>query len=188
MNYVIAIAGMEITLGLISGVTSTTNGVYSLVDRLSHSEAEDVKHFIKESDMEMTIRVVQCIISEIQIDKYSPVTLNLCIKSIYQSIKDIEAELEKVHYRLQYNDNLWYGKSVRGYGFQNCCKRLKEHLNSLENRKRLLLETLAVKDSLFRNENLENMLTQSVYNLDKPSMDKSMLLKVTSKNNKMICQ
>jgi hypothetical protein len=188
MNYVIAIAGMEITLGLISGITSTTNGIYSLADRLSKSEAEEVKHLIRESDMEMTVRVIQCIISEIQIDKYSPVTLNLCIKSIYQSIKEIESELEKIHYRLQYNDNLWVGKSVRGYGFQNCCKRLKEHLSCLNNRKKLLLETLAIKDTLYRNENLENMLTQSIYNLDKTSMDKSMIAKVAAKNTRNVLQ
>ena len=32
----------------------------------------------------------------------------------------ISEELIKIHYRLQYNDTIWFGPSVRAYSFHNC--------------------------------------------------------------------
>ena len=50
MNFLIAGLGANVTLGLISGVTSATNGVYTLANRISLSTstgANEIKQTIK---------------------------------------------------------------------------------------------------------------------------------------------
>jgi hypothetical protein len=82
--------------------------------------------------------------------KYNPnkydETYCFCITSIQESIKEISDEMEKIHYRMQYNDNLWFGSSIRAYKFHNSKIRLNTKLNNLEGRWKLLMSLMCIID------------------------------------------
>lgn len=171
MNIVLGQLGLSATLGLISGVTGTTQNIYALIGRMTQSNMCDINKIIQETDLEMTIRVLECLVSEIKLDEKSPVTINICLKGIHSAVKDIEGELEKIKYRLEYNKNIWVLSSFRSFKFQNCSSRLKNYLNIIENRKKLLFEVLTVQNCLVRNSHLENALLQSWADFDKNKLE-----------------
>jgi hypothetical protein len=153
MNYLVAGLGANITVGLISAITATTNSVYTLSTNISKSTStgsEEIKQIIKETDLETKIKVIQYLLCEINIDEHSPNTIHYCIKSINDAINDILDELEKINYRMQYNNNIWVGASIRSYGFKNCRRRLIAYVKTLENRYTTLMSILSVKDKMYR--------------------------------------
>lgn len=164
--------GTDLTLGLISEVTSTANSVYLLAKRLLHVGNVDIQKIIIETDLEMSIHILQCMISEIRIDETSPITLNLCLKGINQTIRQIKDELVKITTRLEYNRSLWFGKSIRSYRFHHCQQRLTSHLTVLNSRKQLLIMILSVKDQLIRNSELEKILSESLIAFDPSQLNK----------------
>lgn len=165
MNLLIASLGANITLGLITATTSATNGLYTLCNNISTTTAtgaNEIKQIIKERDLEVRIKMMQYLLCEIDINENSPCTLHYCMNSIKSAIKDISNELEKIHYRMQYNNNLWVGGSVRAYGFKNCKLRLKAHIDTLETRYKMLISILSIENKMYRNPELEQTLSQSV--------------------------
>lgn len=169
MNFIIAGIGTNITLGLISATTNATNNLYTLCTNISETtstKANDLKHIIKENDLEVRIKIIQYLLCEINVNDNSPCTLNYCIGSIKSAIKDISNELEKIHYRIQYNNNLWFGSSVRAYGFKNCKLRLKSYIDILESRYKMLISILSVENKMYKNPELEDSLSKSVMMTD----------------------
>ena len=122
MNYIIGAIGANLTLGLVSGVTSAANGVYTLSSTIlqsTSSGAEEVKLIIRETDLEVKIKTTQLILCELKISEQSPNTVRYCVQAIRDAIKEIAEELDQIHYRMQYNSNLWVGSSVRAFKFHN---------------------------------------------------------------------
>jgi hypothetical protein len=170
MNFLIGAIGAHVTLSLLSGITSTANGIYSLSTNIKNATsigAKEVKQIIKETDLEVNIKTIQFLLCEIKLTENSPYTLQYCIQSIRDCIKDISEELEKIHYRMQYNDNLWYGQSLRSYKFHNCRERLDSHIKNLKSRRKALIEILKIENTLYKNNDLETSLNQSVVLVDK---------------------
>ena len=173
MNYLIAGIGANVTLSLISAITATTNGVYTLVNNVSSSTATgagDIKLLIKKKDLEMKMKMMQYLLCEITIDDNSPITLHWCIKGIHDAIKDITDVLHKINYRMQYNNSLLIGASVRSYSFHNCYKRLEAAIETLENRYEMLINILKIKKNMYKNEELESALSESQIVCDKLDM------------------
>lgn len=165
MNFLLGALGANLTLGLISGVTSAANGVYTLTSNIISSTAtgaNEVRQIIKETDLEVKIRTVQFLLCEVKVNSDSPYTLQYCVQCIKDVIKDISDELETIHYRMQYNDNIWLGSTVRAYRFHNCKARLVAHLKTLESRQSNLIEILKVQSSMTKNPELENDVSKSV--------------------------
>jgi hypothetical protein len=170
MNIVLGTVGANLTFGVISGIASATNGVYSLAGNIARSTANganEVKQIIKESDLEVKVKTVQFLLCEIKIDEMSPYTLLYCVESIKDAIQDIAEELEKIHYRMQYNNNLWIGLSFRAYKFHNCRTRLHAKLKNLESRSRTLIGILAINNKMYKNNELEKVLSRSIQCVDK---------------------
>lgn len=165
MNLLIVGLGTNITLGLITATTSATNGLYTLCNNIAHTTAtgaNEIKQIIKENDLEIRIKMMQFLLCEIKVSETSPCTLTYCMNSIKSAIQDISNELEKIHYRMQYNNNLWVGSSVRAYGFKNCKLRLKAKIDTLETRYTMLVGILSIENKMYRNPELEQTLSQSV--------------------------
>ena len=157
MNLIIGAIGTNLTLGLISGIAGTTNGVYTMISNIAKSTAtgaNDIKQIIKETDLEVKVKTVQLLLSEIEVNPGSSHTLQYCVKSIKDAIKDINDELEKIYYRMQYNDNLWVGSRVRSYKFHNCKARLYAKLKNLESRVISLIQILGVDNKIIKNDAL----------------------------------
>ncbi len=157
MNLIIGAIGTNLTLGLISGIAGTTNGVYTMISNIAKSTANganEIKQIIKETDLEVKVKTVQFLLCEIEVNNGSSHTLQYCVKSIKDAIKDINDELEKIYYRMQYNDNLWVGSRVRSYKFHNCKARLQAKLCNLESRVNSLIQILGVENKMVKNDTL----------------------------------
>jgi hypothetical protein len=186
MNILIGALGANLTIGFISSITSATTGICSVVDRIRQSSAVDIKRVIDELDIELTVKMIQCMISEINLDQHSPATLQVCLKGLIDCLKEITDELAKICYRLQYNESLWLGQSIRGYGFENCHARLRASMKRLENRKNMLLQTLSVKDSMYRNKQLENVLSQSILAINSKTFDQQQVKEIGTSARKLL--
>ena len=91
MNIVIAKIGFDITLGFISGLATMTNSLYSLMDRLTKSGNIDIKRTIESTDMELSIKVLQCMISEIDLDQYTDEQLDAFLITIHETNEIVDA-------------------------------------------------------------------------------------------------
>src|SRR5579872_5034491 len=159
MNIVLGALGAHLTLGLISGVTSAANGVYTLSSTILQSTAsgaEEVKQIIRETDLEVKIKTTQLLLCELKITDKSPNTVNYCIQAIRDAIKEIADELDAIHYRMQYNSNLWFGSTIRSYKFHNSRARLHAKLKNLESRNRSLIDVMSLQCMMYKNESLSN--------------------------------
>jgi hypothetical protein len=139
---------------LINGITAAARSVSTLAGKMKKCESNEVRNVINDTDLEISIKVIQCLINEIRIDENTPITIRTCLKELFNIIKEINAELERIDYRVEYNKTLYFGKTFRGYRFENCAKRLRSHVVKLNNRKKLLLDILAAKGSLGINSGL----------------------------------
>lgn len=159
INLVIGAVGARVTLGLVSGVTSAVNGMFTLCKTISSSTssgAEEVKHIIKETGLEFKIGYAQSLVCELKKEEDLPFTIHQCVKSINDAIKDISDEMFVIHYRMQYNDNLRFGSTLRAYKFHNCKARLESHIKNLEARCDTLIKTLPIRSHLVKNPELED--------------------------------
>ena len=106
--------------------------------------------------------MIQFILSELKITNETPTSLYYCISKIYDAIKDISDELSKINYRIQYNHNLWFGSSLRAYGFKNCYNRLETKMMTLEKRYIMLIELLTIEKKMYKNKDLEYIMSESI--------------------------
>lgn len=158
MNFVIGAIGANLTLGLISGVTSAANGVYTLSSTILQSTAsgaEEVKQIIRETDLEVKIKTTQLMLCELKINEKSPNTVRYCVQAIRDAIKEIADELDQIHYRMQYNSNLWVGSSVRAFKFHNNKSRLHAKLKNLESRTHALTSVMSLQSLMYKNDTLD---------------------------------
>ena len=169
MNIILGALGANLTFGVIQTVTSTANGVFTLSKNIVNSTssgAAEVKQIIKDLDLEFKIKMTQYFLCELVISKDSPYTILYCVQSIRDAINDISEELEKIHYRMQYNDNVWLGTTIRSYKFDNCKGRIQTSLNNLEARKATLLELMGIENIMVKNPVLENDLSDMILQVD----------------------
>jgi len=145
MNILIGTIGANLTLGVISGLTTTITSLYTLSSALyrntSNENIDDIVDIINKSDIENDINIVKNVIEKI--DKHNE-TIDLCIKNLNEIMTEIKDELEKIHYRIKYNEKLWIKNSLTKYDFTNSKKRLLGHIDVFNHRYKKLLEILSV--------------------------------------------
>lgn len=154
MNLLIAGIGANLTFGVLSSFAATTRGVVDMIGTIKQSCGPDIKKAIDELDLETTLKIIHCLVSEIQIDDRTPETIHVCLKSLMDVVRLIYDELGRINYRLQYNNSLWVGKTFRSYRFINCESRLRTYMIVLENRKKLLIDIINMQDRMVRNQNI----------------------------------
>jgi hypothetical protein len=159
MNLVVGALGVNLTFGLIKSAVSTTQGIYNFCNKVAKSTssgADEIKSIITETDLVFKVRHSQMLLCEIKVDKDTPYTIKACIKAIHDGIKNVSDELDQIYYRMQYNDNLWFGSRIRSYKFKNSKKRLIILLNNLDSRREALTELIPIQNSLVQNPKLED--------------------------------
>ena len=165
MNIIFGLLSANFTANIISGITTTINGVHTIKETIKNNTstgATAVKQIIKESDVEVKLKTMYLFLCEIQITNKTPYTIIYCINEIKKLINDIKNELDVIKHRLHYNNNLWIGSTIRSYKFHNCKIRLNTHLKNLDIRYQQLVSLLSIENNLFKNHKLENDLTHSV--------------------------
>jgi len=167
MNFLIGAVGANLTVGLVSGLSSLANNVYSLSSTISQNISngeEEIKKLIRETDLDIKIKTILCILSEIKIDTNSPYTLHFVIQEIKNAIKDIEQELEQIQYRINYNNSLFIGSAFRKYKFYNNYDRLESLIKTLDTRYKMLFEILKIENTMTQNKDITNYLHSSIDN------------------------
>jgi len=154
MNLLIAGIGANLTFGVLSSFAATTRGVVDLIGTIKQSGGPDIKKAIDELDLEATLKIIHCMVSEIYVDDQTPGTIIICLKSLMDVIRMIYDELGKINYRLQYNNSLWFGLTFRSYRFINCESRLRTYMIVLENRKKLLIDIINMQNRMFKNQTI----------------------------------
>jgi len=160
MNFIVGAIGANLTLGLVSGISSLASNLYNLSSAITTitNGYDDIKQIIRETDLEIRIKTIQFIICEIKTTKDTPHTLYFCIQEIKNAIKDIGKELEQIQYRINYNNSLLVGATFRKYKFHNNKSRLVSLIKTLDNRYNMLLEILKIENNMFQNKDITNYL------------------------------
>ena len=155
MNFVIGVIGANLTLGVISGITGTANSIYTLSSTILQTTANganEIKQIIRETDLEIKIKTTQLLLCELKINENSPNTVIYCIQAIKDAIREIADELDKIYYRMQYNNSLLFGATIRAYKFHNCKSRLHAKLKNLESRNQSLISIMTIQNLMYKND------------------------------------
>lgn len=148
--------GIDFTIKCITTLTTSAQGIYSLVSSISSSSIyasdQDISKFLKELDIHSDISILEILIKEIDIHKHHTQTLSQCLEKLQECVINIENELIEINKRLLYNKSLWIAISMRSYGFQDIIENLKILKVNLKNRKKMLFDVIKINDYLISDE------------------------------------
>jgi hypothetical protein len=148
MEFAIRTIGLDGALGCINAFTSTTSNIYLLIKKFSTlPESQSITEYIQETDLELKLRVLDCIVRSIDIS-HDTEALALSICSLKGCISEMHCILKDIDQRLQYNMSLWVIRSVRSYGFSDLYDRLKLQSMILDDRRHLLMDVLHINKYL----------------------------------------
>jgi hypothetical protein len=145
MEYFITAVTANMTIGLISGMSSTVNSIFSLSSNIAKSKSKDtneISQLIKITNLELKIKLIKSLLNELNIDHNITNKVNIVVKSIIEAVNDINDEQIKINYRIEYNKKCWVDASK--YGFNNCYKRLANNIKILDERYKLLIDMLSI--------------------------------------------
>lgn len=155
MNLVIGILGTNIILSTVSSVSCTIDNINNVLSSIrnntNNGELETI-NMIEETNLEVKTKLVHLLVCELNIHDYTPYTVKYCIHEINKNLTIIKFELDNINKRVQYNNSLWFGKSVRSYKFHNAKNRLTLYLNNLESLYTKLINILTIEHKLTKNE------------------------------------
>lgn len=154
MNIILSVISANVIVGIISGITTTINGVYTIKDVIKSNTttgSKEVEQIMKDIDIEVKLKIIQLFLSELKITDSTPNTIVYCMNEIKNIITDIEKELNIINERLQYNRCLWIGSSIRAYKFHNCKTRLENYFKNLDQRYQLLISILSIENQVVKN-------------------------------------
>ena len=141
--------GLDLGMRVIGGVASSAKRISSLLGFIkSEDDKSDLMKYLKKTDIEVTVKILECIVSELCVDDSTPVSVINSLKGLRESLVCIESELKDIKERLQYNRSLYVFKALRSYGFKSKMRNLSDNLDVLANRKKLLFETIEISSSL----------------------------------------
>lgn len=152
MHYIAGGAVLVNTIGIgpivqcLTALTSSTQIICGTIGNIVVSEtvnSQDIVNLVKELDLSTDMAILESLLKEINVEKYkSSATLNLCLHSLKECIHTIQFDLHETYERITYNNSLWLFKFSRSYRFDDLMIKLKTSKKTLENRKKLLFETL----------------------------------------------
>ena len=142
-------AGIGILSSCISSLTSSANGIYTLIGNINNNEfIPDISDFLAESDIQHTIKSSELLVREIKVGKHSPITLIESLDSLKDCMLKIEDQLSEVKKRLTYNKSLWIFVYYRSYKFTDIVKKLRTLKMTLDIRRDSLFDILKINSYL----------------------------------------
>ena len=142
-----------ITLTSIGIISSALNSLYMLKESLkksnSYSGFDELKQFLYETDHETILNSSKLIINKLMPSKNE--NIQKIIKSLLNTIDEIEKELNDIHNRINYNNNCHLKIYPFLYKFHNAKIRLQTLTNKLNNQTEQLMKTTTFLMSLNKN-------------------------------------
>ena len=148
---VIRTIGLDLTLKCVSVLTTSAQGIYSLITNIKSTHplyVEDVSKILKELYLEKYILILESLLKEINIEKHHTKTLALCLESLKTCVLEIENVLGTINNRVIYNKSLWLGKSIRSFGFEDIISSLQLLKKNMDNRTNKLFEVIKINHKL----------------------------------------
>jgi hypothetical protein len=131
-----------ISTKVILNLTNTIRSIYDLILSINN-ESKQIEQLIIKSDIKVIIETLELYINEIDTDLlHTSKTLTFSLKNLHDIIDTIKTELERIHYKIQYNKNVYLLYSIRAYGFNSSFERMENYMKTLEIRKNLLFDVI----------------------------------------------
>ena len=125
--------GVGVLANCITSITASANGIYTLVGNISSSTpTPDIHEFLIKSNIVSKVKLLECLVRETDTKSNPTKTLKEAIKSVQNSLAQIEAALNEVKRRIDHNKSLYVFVYFRSYGFTDIIQKLmilKEPLN-----------------------------------------------------------
>jgi len=157
MHYIAGGAVLVNTIGVgpivqcLTALTSSTQIICGTIGNIVVSEKVDsqsIVNLIKELDLSTEMIILQSLLKEIRVEQYeSSETLKLCLNALRECISSVQNNLNETYERITYNNSLWIFKFYRSYVFDDLMTKLIISKKALDNRKKLLFETLNMYSS-----------------------------------------
>jgi hypothetical protein len=179
--------GIDLGFRIVSGVSSSARNISDLMGFIKKKDKKsDLMSMLENSDVEHNVRVLECVVLELNVTQNTPVSIINCLKSLYRILIKIEDELKVAKERIEYNSSLNYFTRIRSYGFSNTIKRMNKNLEILRIRRTLLYDTLKIKNALSKgNVNNKSLLAGTLLSPGKSQMNKNKQY-LSLENNKEI--
>lgn len=140
--------GVDVTMQCIGALTGSVKGICGLIVGLqSCDEVAGVLKFIRDTDLERKVRLLERIITDIDLTRHTA-SLSMSIEDVRECLGDIEKVLTEMQTRITYNRSLWLMKSMRSHGFTDILERIRTLTQNLEDRKKALFEVISINDHL----------------------------------------
>jgi len=128
------------TVGVLSSIASSASGLSVLTSAIrTKKESEDIRKLMDDDlFLEVRIKVLDSFISELKnkkINKESYRLISLLLPKINCCFADINKKLERIGWKLRYNEQIYYFYAVRSYSFiedEIKLKELGDRLSKLE--------------------------------------------------------
>ena len=153
--------GMDITVKILSGLSSSAHGIYGLLYYIQNESKTKIGKELEDTDVKTTIKILENFISELYINENTPETIIFCIKKVHNTLVNIENNLKLIYEKIKYNNSLWVLSSMRSYNFNTNIKNIKKELIKLENKKKLLFDTLKLSNTLKKGNNNNKIFYES---------------------------
>jgi len=160
--------GIDLGFKLINSASTSAQNISALMGFIqSESNEGKLIGLLKSTDIEITVKILECIISEINVNNKTPNSVINCLKGLHEILTKIENELHVIKLRIEYNKSLYILKAFRSYNFISNINKIKNYLLVLENRKKLLFETIEISHSLVKGHINQSILEGSLICTDK---------------------
>lgn len=141
--------GIDLGLQMVSGVVTCARNISGIIGFIKvDDDKSELIHLLKRTDIEVTVVILECIVTELDVDENTPNSVINGLKSLHEVLSWIENELTIIKERVEYNRSLYFLKHWRSYGFTSNIKHIEDFMGILENRKKLLFETIEISNSL----------------------------------------
>jgi hypothetical protein len=140
--------GFTVITNCLGALTTSANGIYTLIGNISTSSVPDISDFLSESDIQNSIKTLEMLVREIDLKNNPTRTLTASLASLVECMTEIEKNFGEVKKRMEYNKSLWVFVSLRSYGFTDIVKKLKSLKITLDNRRNSLFDILKVNQYL----------------------------------------
>lgn len=144
--------GIDFAVKSIGAITSSANGISSLISAIrSDKNAHDISKLLKKLDIEMSVRVLKMLISEINLDEHCTATLLMSLVGLNECLMGVEEDLRCIKRKLSHNNSLWISWH-RCYTFNEHVDTLTILKETLDIRQKLLFDVVKINDHLTKND------------------------------------
>jgi hypothetical protein len=125
-------------------ITTTTNNIYSGIDKLLMNDNIEFKKICEELDINIKLDIINTFIIDIHnSDKIFNESINKTFKYLEEILKTIELEIENINNELLFYEQIWFRK-FRKCNYTIMINNLVKHVKLLDSRFELLIKLIKI--------------------------------------------